>query len=419
MFDLDKYEEIWQSITRNKVRSLLTCFGVFWGILMLVLLLGAGNGLKNGMIERTKGFATNSIFFFTNQTGEPYKGFKQGRWWQMKYGDLDMIRERIEGIEYMTPMLFTGSSENNVVRGTKTGTFGVRGCYGDYFYIERQNVLHGRLLNEMDAFEKRKVCVIGKRVMETLFGAGENPIGTYIRVNGVYFQVVGVIDPVSTNFSIGGHTQEAVFLPATTMRQAYNMGDKIYFLCLTVDKGYKGADIENQVKTLLKERNQISPTDPQALSSINLEERFRSFEVLFTGIAILIWMVGIGTLLSGVIGVTNILLVTVKERTKEIGVRRALGAKPSAIISQLLSESLTITFLAGILGLVAGIGLLDLANNMLVNSPADVGFIQNPEVPFGTAVVATLILLLSGLVGGIIPAWRALQIKAIDAIREE
>ena len=420
MFDLDKYEEIWQSITRNKVRSLLTCFGVFWGILMLVLLLGAGAGLKNGIYKHTRGFAINSMFFYTNQTGEPYKGYRQGRVWNIKYSDVDMINERIEGVDYISPMLFVWSTQNNVARGVKAGTYNVRGVYPVYLEkIETQRVHYGRLLNNVDMREKRKVCVIGRQVSEELFGPEQNPEGAYIRVNGVYFQVVGVISAIP-DIQIGGRTEESVIMPATTMRQAYNLGDNIGFLCVTVKKGYKGEEVEDEVKALLKERNQISPTDPQAIGSFNIEKQARSFDLLFLGISILIWAVGVGTLLSGIIGVSNILLVTVKERTKEIGVRRAIGAKPFAIISQLMSESLTITFLAGILGLVTGIGLLDLVNKILMNAPKDDGtFFTDPEVSFGTAVVATFILLFSGLVAGIIPAWRALQIKAIDAIREE
>jgi len=418
MFDLDRYEEIWQSITRNKVRSLLTCFGVFWGILMLVLLLGAGAGMQNGIYKQTKGFNINSLFFFANQTAEPYKGFKQGRWWSMKYRDVDMVRERIKGVEYVSPMLWSGGGDNNVVNGEKVGSFAVRGCLPEYFNIESQRVPYGRLLNDIDIREKRKVCLIGTRVAETLFAPGKNPVGTYIKVNGIYFQVVGVIDRISDIY-VMGDTKETVILPATTMQQVYNMGDNIHALCMTIKKGYKGDDIQKEVETLLKAQNQISPTDPQALSSFNMEQQARMFDLLFLGISILIWIVGIGTLLSGVIGVTNILLVTVKERTKEIGVRRALGAKPFAIISQLMSEALTITFLAGVLGLVLGIGLLDVVNNILANAPDDNWFFSDPEVSFNTAVMATFVLIFSGLVAGIIPAWRALQIKAIDAIREE
>lgn len=419
MFDLDKYEEIWQSITRNKVRSLLTCFGVFWGILMLVILLGAGNGLKNGVYKNVQGFAVNSLFFYTNQTAEPYKGFKQGRWWSMKYRDVDVIKERVKGLEYISPMLWSKSSDNNVVRGEKAGTFSARGCYPEYFKIEQQRILYGRLLNEMDMKEKRKVCVIGKRVMETLFRPGENPIGTYIKVNGIYFQIVGVIDPIP-RASIGGDTKESVILPASTMRQAFNMGDNIYFLCVTIKKGFSGDEMLNEITALLKSQNQIAPNDPQAVGSFSIERQAKAFDTLFIGISVLIWLVGIGTLLSGIIGVSNILLVTVKERTKEIGVRRAIGAKPFSIISQIVSESLTITFFAGIMGLALGIWLLDIVNKALSGAPDDDGnFFMNPEISLHAALAATFILLLSGFIAGIIPAWRAMQIKAIDAIREE
>ena len=418
MFDLDKYEEIWQSITRNKVRSLLTCFGVFWGILMLVLLLGAGHGLQNGIYKNVQGLAVNSIFFYTNQTSEPYKGFKQGRWWSMKYKDVDIIRERVQGIEYISPMLWGENTDNNVVRGDLFGSFMTRGCYPEFFKIEQQRILYGRLLNEMDLKEKRKVCVIGKRVMETLFHPGENPIGVYIRVNGIYFQIVGVIDPIP-RASIGGDTKESVILPASTMRQAFNMGDNIYFLCVTIKKGFNGDTIMQEISSLLKSQNQIAPNDPQAVGSFSIERQAKAFDTLFIGISILIWLVGIGTLLSGVIGVSNILLVTVKERTREIGIRRAIGAKPFSIISQIVSESLTITCLAGILGLTLGVWLLDVVNKILISNPNEDTFFSNPEISLKAAFIATFILLISGLIAGIIPAWRALQIKAIDAIREE
>lgn len=419
MFDIDRWQEIWITITRNKTRSLLTCFGVFWGILMLVILLGSGKGMQNGIFKNVNGFATNSCFFYTERTGEPYKGYKKGRYWSMRNRDLEAIKQRVPGIKYISPMHWGEQGSNNVVRGQKAGSFNVRGVYPDYFNIETQHVYYGRLLNEIDLQEKRKVCLIGTRVHEVLFKPGEDPTGQYIRVNGIYYQVVGVIK-AKPRASIGGRTESSVMLPFSTLQQVTNNGDRFWFLCITGEDGYSCEKITDDVKTLLKAQNEISPTDPQAVGSFSIAKQAETFNKLFLGIDMLVWLVGMGTLLAGIIGVSNIMMVTVKERTKEIGVRRALGAKPFNIISQVMSESLVLTALAGLLGLTVGVFLLDVVNRVLESAPQKDGtFFSNPEINIQTAVAATAILLVSGLMAGLIPAWRAMQIKAIDAIREE
>ena len=420
IFDIDRWVEIWVTITRNKTRSLLTGFGVFWGILMLVILLGSGNGFKNGVLKNVDGFSTNSAFFFSERTGEPYKGYKKGRYWQMRNRDLETIRQRVKGVRYLSPMIMQWGGQNNVVRGQKAGTYNVRGVYSEYFNIETQHILAGRLLNEIDMIEKRKVCLIGNIVREVLFAPDEDPIGQYIRVNGIYYQVVGVIKP-KPRAQIGGRTEESVMIPFKTLQQASNQGDKFWFLCATADDGYTCDKMVEDIKTVLRSQNEISPTDEHAISSFTIAKQFETFDMLFTGINILVWLVGIGTLLAGIIGVSNIMMVTVRERTREIGVRRAIGAKPFDIISQIMSESLLLTSLAGLIGLSVGVFLLDVVNNAMA-SDGDVSndtFFSNPEIHIGTAVAATVILLFSGLLAGLIPAWRAMQIKAIDAIREE
>lgn len=420
IFDSDRWVEIWVTITRNKTRSILTGFGVFWGILMLVILLGSGTGFRNGVLKNVDGFATNSAFFFSEKTSEPYKGFKKGRYWQMRNRDLETIRQRVKGVQYLSPMIMQWGGQNNVVKGQKAGTYNVRGVYSEYFNIETQHVLAGRLLNEVDMLDKRKVCVIGSTVREELFGAEEDPIGQYIRVNGIYYQVVGVIKP-KPRVSIGGRTESSIMIPFKTLQQASNQGDKFWFLCATAEQGYSCDKLVEDIKIVLKSQNEISPTDEQAVSSFTIAKQFETFDMLFTGIDILVWLVGLGTLLAGIIGVSNIMMVTVRERTREIGVRRALGAKPWDIITQIMSESLLLTSMAGLLGLCLGVFLLDVANNLLsANSgSSDETFFSNPEIHIGAAVAATVVLLLSGLLAGMIPAWRALQIKAIDAIREE
>lgn len=418
MFDIDRWQEIWVTITRNKMRSVLTCFGVFWGIFMLVLLLGSGKGMQNGIFKNVNGFATNSCFFYTERTGEPYKGYKKGRNWSMRNRDIETIKEKVQGIKYISPMHWGEQGANNIVRGQKAGSYNVRGVYPDYFNIETQHIYYGRLFNEIDMKEKRKVCLIGTRVYEVLFNPGEDPTGQYIRVNGIYYQVIGVIK-AKPRASIGGRTEESVMLPFTTLQQTTNNGDKFWFLCITGEDGYSCDKITEDVKTILKSQNEISPTDPQAVGSFSIAKQAETFNMLFTGIDILVWLVGMGTLLAGIIGVSNIMMVTVKERTKEIGVRRALGAKPANIISQVMSESLLLTALAGLLGLSVGVFMLDIVNRVLESAGDSDTFFSNPEININTAVAATVILLISGLLAGLIPAWRAMQIKAIDAIREE
>ncbi len=417
MFDLDRWTEIWVTITRNKTRSLLTCFGVFWGILMLVILLGSGRGMQNGIMRSVNGFATNSAFFFADRTSESYKGFNKGRQWDMRNRDVESIRREVKELSAISPIIWGNSSDKNIVYGMMSGTFNVKGVHPDYFQIETQKLFHGRLLNEVDERERRKVCLIGTKVKEVLFKE-EDPCGNYIRVNGIYYQVVGVVQQRASGVNIGGRSEECVFLPFSTMQQTLNQGDIIHFLCVAAKPDVQMLPVINKIKSIIKEQNFISPTDPQAVSAINLAAQFETFNNAFLGIDILIWIVGVGTLLAGIIGVSNIMMVTVKERTKEIGVRRALGAKPWNIISQIMSESLLITAMAGLMGLTVGVFLLDVVDQ-LIGDPVGETMLLHPAVSIQVALAATSILLLAGLLAGLIPAWRAMQIKAIDAIREE
>ena len=417
MFDLDRWTEIWVTITRNKTRSLLTCFGVFWGILMLVILLGSGRGMQNGIMRSVNGFATNSAFFFADRTSESYKGFNKGRQWDMRNRDVESIRREVKELSAISPIIWGNSSDKNIVYGMMSGTFNVKGVHPDYFQIETQKLFHGRLLNEVDERERRKVCLIGTKVKEVLFKE-EDPCGSYIRVNGIYYQVVGVVQQRASGVNIGGRSEECVFLPFSTMQQTLNQGDIIHFLCVAAKPDVQMLPVINKIKSIIKEQNFISPTDPQAVSAINLAAQFETFNNAFLGIDILIWIVGVGTLLAGIIGVSNIMMVTVKERTKEIGVRRALGAKPWNIISQIMSESLLITAMAGLMGLTVGVFLLDMVDQ-LIGDPVGETMLLHPAVSIQVALAATSILLLAGLLAGLIPAWRAMQIKVIDAIREE
>nr|WP_297169314.1 ABC transporter permease [uncultured Dysgonomonas sp.] len=418
MFDLDKWQEIWNTITANKMRSVMTGFGVFWGIFMLVILIGVGNAFQGGMEQNIKGFATNSGFFFTNVTSEPYKGFRKGRWWNMNNRDLEIIKQKATALEYISPMLFGESSSKNVVMGRKSTSAQVMGVYPDQFKIQTQTVIKGRLFNDLDIRNVGKVALIGKTVAENLFDSGQDPIGAYIRVNGIYFQVVGVIRP-NSKAQIGGDAETSVYLPFSTMQKAFNQGDVIHFMGATAKEGMSVSTLEDQIKTILKTNHSIAPNDEKAVRSFNIEKEFKTFANLFLGIRTLIWIVGLGSLLSGIIGVSNIMLVTVRERTREIGVRRALGAKPVTIVSQIVSESFILTFIAGFGGLFFGVIILELISIGMRGGASEDMFFIPPFISFGTALVSMSILIASGLFAGLMPALRALSIKAIDAIREE
>ena len=415
MFDIDRWQEIWFTITHNKSRSFLTAFGVFWGMFMLVVMVGAGVALQRGMSSQIEGFATNSCFVWAQQTSEPYKGLKKGRNWNMENADISLLINKIPEIQYLAPVLFGGQSTNNVTRNDKAGTYGVKGNYPSYNKIDESKMVCGRYINDIDITEERKVCVIGERVYEVLFPKDENPIGKSIQVNGIYFNVIGVARHTS-HVNIGGNAEESVILPFSTMQQAFNQGKIIHFMAVTAKPGIKVKIIEDKIHAVLQEKHNISPLDKKAVGGFNIEDEFNMFLYLGIGIAALIWIVGLGTLFAGAIGVSNIMLVTVRERTKEIGIRRALGATPRNIIAQILSESIILTVIAGVLGLMFGVGLLSLVGVALSHGDQ---FFKDPQISFTVAIAALIILLIIGTLAGFIPANRAMNIKPIEAIREE
>ena len=279
IFDLDRWQEIWITITHNKSRSVLTAFGVFWGMLMLVLMVGAGSALEKGISSQVEGFATNSAFFGSSTTTLPYKGFQKGRRWDMTNSDIPVIRQRVKELQYLSPVLFAGGNDKNVVRGEKNGSYMVKGCYPEYDLIEKSKMLYGMYVNDIDIAERRKVCIIGERIYEVLFQKGEDPTGQQIRVNGIYFQVIGVARSTS-GVSIGGRTEETVVLPFSTMQQAFNQGNIIHFLAATADKGVPVKIVQDKIVEILKQQHQISPDDKEAVFSMNIEEQFKMFNYL-------------------------------------------------------------------------------------------------------------------------------------------
>ncbi len=415
MFDWDRFQEIWYTIAQNKSRSVLTAFGIFWGMFMLVMMVGAGDALQKGIWSQVDGFATNSCFVWSQRTSVPYKGFRKGRHWQMENSDYEMIKGNIPEVQYIAPMIFLGSSTNNVVRNDKAGAFHIKGHIPEFTKIDRQQILIGRYINEMDVLEKRKVCVLGEQVYEVLFPHNEDPIGKNIKVQGIYYQVVGVTSS-NSNVNIGGNSKESVILPFSTMQQAYNMGKSIHFLGVTAKPGVKAKQLEEKIHASLKAANMISPDDETAVGGMNMEEMFTMFLYLTLGVSSLIWIVGMGTLLAGAVGVSNIMLITVRERTREIGVRRALGATPRQIMNQVLAESIFLTSLAGIAGLMLSVGLLSLIAKFMEHSDE---IIKDPQISFSVALGALIVIIIIGALAGMMPAKRAIKIKPIEAIREE
>jgi putative ABC transport system permease protein len=419
-FDTDSFQEIWATITRNKFRSIATGFGVFWGLFMLIVLIAIGNKLKQGMMNQVSGITENSVFFMTQRTTEAYQGYRKGRFWSFDNRDVELIRERAQSVKLVSPMLFGGGADKNAVRGIKSGSYGFSGIYPEYFSILSVNVPRGRIFNEVDLAERRKVCIIGQTVYETLFEPGEDPDGQVIRLNGIYFRVVGVMETGGNGFSINGPVEDQIFLPFTTHQAMFRRDDNFEILSCTTANGYTAAELEQEVGAIIRNAHAISPTDTGAIFALNVEELFKMFKGLFSGVNILMWIVGLGALLSGIIGISNIMLVTVRERMREIGVRRALGAKPWNIIVQIMSESFVLTAMAGMLGFLMGVAVSLLVDSLKFGGEGAAEItVGEPIVSFNLAMAAMLVLVLSGVAAGLLPAWRALKIKAIDAIRDE
>jgi putative ABC transport system permease protein len=421
MFDLDRWQEIFSALKSNKLRTILTAFGVFWGIFMLMIMLGSGKGLENSVFEDMGDFATNSAFIWAQRTTMPYDGYPRGRRYNFTNDDMKALKDNISEIDVLAPRLEgwgAGDGQNNVTRGLKTGAFTIQGDYPEINRIDPNRMLLGRFLNNIDINESRKVCVIGTRVQEVLFNKDEDPLGQYIRVKGVYFQVVGVFEP-KNGINFGGEKEQTIFLPFTSLQKAYNFGDEVHYFSVTAKNNIPVSIVDEKCRTLLRERHHINPEDKQAVGGFNLEEEFSKMHGLFNGIAVLMWIVGIGTLLAGVIGVSNIMLIIVKERTKEIGIQRAIGATPAKIIGQIIMESVFITAIAGYIGLVFGVAIIEGVNYLLESSGADTEMFKHPEVDFNVAISALIILVISGVFAGMIPAKRAISIKPIDALRDE
>ncbi len=417
LLDRNVWQEIFGSIGKNKTRTVITVIGVLWGIFIYIALSGAAKGLNNGFDKAFKTVAMNSMFVWAQSSSIPYDGFKTGRQIQLKLGDVETLKNRIPEIQYIAPRITQGQFGSDpvyTVNGQKSGNYTLNGDFPIYTKISTKQIFDGgRFINQEDIDQARKVIVIGERVQQELFKKDENPIGQYIRVGNIYFQVIGVHKLVQ---GVSFDSDSAMFIPFSTYRKTYNTGDNVGYLCIAAFNDVDVVKVEKDIKSILKNIHRVSPNDERAFGSANLGEVFGKIMGFSDGLTFMSLVVGIATILAGVIGIGNILLISVKERTKELGVRRALGATPAEIRNQIVLESVFLTVIAGIIGIILGAGLLSLINSLTV----DVDFpYTNPTVPIPYVFGALAIMVILGTLIGLIPAQRAVSIKPIDALREE
>ncbi len=418
LIDWDKWLEIYYSLAKNPLRTFLTALGVFWGIFMLVIMIGSGQGLQNGIIRNFAGVAPNSLFLWSQATSKPYMGLPAGRGFEMDLDDYQALQQNIPEAKVITPRNQLGGFQGNnqVTHNDKFGTFNVMGDFPEIQIIQPMKLLEGRFLNPLDMEERRKVAVIGLRVQQLLFVEGEDPIGKYLRINGIYFKVVGIFSSLQTG-ERGLQETERIYIPFTSFQQAFNYGNAVGWFTMNAKEGFKSSMVKDKAISILKKRHKVHPEDTRAFGYFNLEEEFDKIQNLFKGINAIIWIVGTMTLLAGVIGISNIMMVIVKERTKEIGIRRAIGATPFNIVSQIITESVVLTGLAGYVGMLCGMLLLE-GVSLAIKSNENVA-IQDPGINVSTALWALCIIILSGILAGLIPARKAVKVKPVDALRAD
>ena len=408
LFDIDTWQELKESLTKNKLRTVITMIGVWWGILLLIGLLGSAKGIENKFSVQFGDYATNSVFIWGQSTSMAFKGYQEGRFPRLKFSHLEKIKNQVRGIKFLLPR---NARDAQVVRGVQYASFTMSGDFPLLDQIQKKNLIAGRFINQSDINETKKVAVISEDVFKQLFDADEEAIGDFIKINEISYKVVGVFE--QGDFDFGGQ----LHIPFSTFQKVYNQGDNIGWITVTGEDGFDIRQLEKDVKLVLKNLNYVHPDDNRAFGSFNLGELFERFEGFLMGMQFLTWFVGIATLIAGVFAIGNILLITVKERTKEIGIRRAIGATPFEIKRQIVIESIFLTIIAGIFGIISGGWILIAMDSAFGSGPDSV--LINASVPIIVVFIAVIILVVFGTIIGLIPANRATSIKPIDALREE
>jgi putative ABC transport system permease protein len=417
MFDLDNWQEVWATLRSNRLRTFLTALGVFWGIFMLMAMLGFASSMQEGTKRQMKGIATNVMWVWGQTTTIAYDGMPIGRQVKFDISDIENLR-RLPDIEWLAPRLRLGGwmSGYNLSYEGKTGSYAVFADYPDFRHIISFEYEAGRFINDRDIAEQRKVVVIGRAIRDELFGAGVDPIGKYVKISGVYFEVVGITRTLRSG-QAGDQDAHTAFVPFTTLKSAFHMGDRVGFFALTAKPGSDGPELERQVRATLAKRHRLSPDDQLAIGSFNAFVFFGKIQMFFVVLSVVGWVFGGATLLAGVVGVSNIMLITVKERTKEIGVRKALGASPMSIVAMVMKESIVLTLIAGLLGVAAGTALLAVGGSVFQSLPDSP--MGPPLLSFTTVMAAVAVLIASGAAAGIMPAAHAASIRPIEALRTE
>lgn len=418
MFNRDRWKEILEVLSSNVFRTLATSFGVGWGIFILIILLAAGKGLENGIRADFGDIATNTMFMWSRNTTMSYKGLPKGRRFSFKIEDVQAINDNVPNLRFISPRNQLGGfgSGNNVVRGLKTGAFNVYGDYPEIIRQEPMTITSGRFVNHNDIQDKRKVAVIGVGVRNELYDQGETVLGTYIKIQGVNFMVVGTYQKKDDGG--GEEGQKEIYVPFTAFSQAFNMGNDVGWMAITAHDGSSISNLKEKIVGVVKEKRKIHPDDKRAVGYFDLYEQFNRVESLFGALRWVAYFVGVLVLLSGIIGVSNIMLIVIKERTKEIGIRRALGEAPWSIKKQVLMESIFLTIISGMIGIVFGAAFI-YGVNAVLDSVGPVDMFVNPSVSLGVVVSALVILIFSGLLAGFIPAQSAIKIRPIEALRTE
>jgi len=411
LFDSDTWQEIYDSIRKNKVRTSITIIGVLWGIFLLVVLLGAARGMENGFNKLFGNFATNSVFVWTQSTDTPFKGFQEGRRFSLTMNDIEALKsEYIDEIKLLAPR---NQTNNLVIKDFKSGNFKVSGDYPILDQIQKKQLLYGRFLNENDISSIAKVAVISEDMYKQLFDKDELPIGQYIKINSISYKVIGVYKPSNTiDFD-----RDCAYIPFSTFKKVYNTANKVDWMMITAHEGTDIEQMERDVLLTLKGLHKVHPDDERAFGSVNLGKEIGKVTGFITGMQFLTWFVGIATLIAGVFAIGNILLITVKERTKEIGIRRAIGATPKSIRQQIVLESVFLTTVAGMLGIIFGSFVLFIID--IAFGQGEDAALVNPTVDIPIILIAFATLIILGTLIGLIPAHMATVVKPIEALREE